>query len=471
MSTNYRPSRVLAGTNLMGMELTLPMTRRDALRVSLFSTAGLMFFGNPLRSAAADQPPGSPTPGMTATPVKAKAKSVIQIFLWGGMSHNDTWDPKPESGYEYMGELRNAIPTKVDGIRIGELFPNLAKQADKFSLIRSMTHRNNGHETAAYLVQTAHAPGERLAYPSVGAVFALFKSSDYKGLIPPYVVLTQPQGRFSEEGFLGPKFKPFATGGDPNAAKFEVEGVIARGITEDRQKARIVLREQLDTLGEATAASPPIAASADARKEAYELIQGKGREVFDLSKEKPELRDRYGRHTFGQDCLAARRMVEAGVPYIVINFPGGWDTHSGHFATMRRQCPQLDQGLAMLLQDLHDHGLLESTVVWCCGEFGRTPKVDWQPPWNGGRNHYGNVFTVLVGGGGFKGGHIVGESNAKAEEVKDRPVYPVDLLGSIYTLGGIDATAKLPHPMGAEAHVLPAASEGAKSAGLLTEIM
>ena len=151
------------------------------------------------------------------------------------------------------------------------------------------------------------------------------------------------------------------------------------------------------------AASPQLLASEEAKKQAYELILGQGREVFDLSKEKPELRDRYGRHTFGQDCLAARRMVEAGVPYIVINYPGGWDTHSNHFATMRRQCPQLDQGLAMLLQDLHDHGLLESTIVWCCGEFGRGPKVDWQPPWNGGRNHYGNVFTALVAGRRIQG--------------------------------------------------------------------
>jgi uncharacterized protein (DUF1501 family) len=320
-------------------------------------------------------------------------------------------------------------------------------------------------------MQTAHAPGERLAYPSIGAVFALFKSPTYTGIIPPYVVLTQPQGRFSEEGFLGPKLKPFATGGDPNANRFEVEGVVSRGITDARQKARRELLNRMNTMGNTMAASPQLTASEEAKKQAYDLILGQGREVFDLSKEKPELRDRYGRHTFGQDCLAARRLVETGVPYIVINYPGGWDTHSNHFATMRRQCPQLDQGLAMLLQDLHDHGLLESTVVWCCGEFGRGPKVDWQPPWNGGRNHYGNVFTVLVAGGGFKGGRIVGSSDAKAEEVKDRPVYPVDLLGSIYALSGIDANAKLPHPMGVEAHVLPAAAEGVKSAGLLNEIM
>jgi uncharacterized protein (DUF1501 family) len=314
-------------------------------------------------------------------------------------------------------------------------------------------------------------PGERLAYPSVGAVFSFFKSAGYKGVIPPYVVLTQPQGRFSEEGFLGPRLKPFATGGDPNADRFEVEGVVSRGITDDRQKARRDLLKKMNTLGAAMPGNPQLAASAEARQQAYELILGQGKEVFDLSKEKSDLRDRFGRHTFGQDCLVARRMVEAGVPYIVINYPGGWDTHSNHFQTMTRQCPQLDQGLAMLLRDLQDHGLLESTLVWCCGEFGRGPKVDWQPPWNGGRNHHGAVFTALVAGGGFKGGHVVGASDAKAEDVKDRPVYPVDLLGSIYQLAGINASARLPHPMGLEAHVLPSAAEGVKSTGLLTEIM
>jgi len=164
-------------------------------------------------------------------------------------------------------------------------------------------------------------------------------------------------------------------------------------------------------------------------------------------------------------------MVETGVPYIVINYPGGWDTHSNHFQTMRRQCPQLDQGVAALLQDLQERGLLESTLVWCCGEFGRTPRIDWQPPWNGGRNHHGSVFSALVAGGGFKGGHVVGASDARAEEVKDRPVYPVDLLGSIYTLGGIDPAAQLAHPMGAEARVLPAPGESGPSGGLLKEIM
>jgi uncharacterized protein (DUF1501 family) len=441
------------------------MTRREAMRQGLCgATAAVAGMGLAGEARAVETQPVAAAKG-------AKAKSVIQVFLWGGMSHVDTWDPKPEAGGEYMGEFAKTIPTNVDGIQLDGLFPELAKQADKFSLVRSMTHRNNGHETAAYLMQTGHAPGERLAYPSVGAVCALFKKAEYRGIIPPYVVLTQPQGRFSEEGFLGPLYKPFATGGDPNAQRFEVEGVVAPGLTDDRQKSRRNLLAKMNSFGDAVRGVAEIAAAEEAKERAYELILGAGREVFDLSKEKPALRERYGRFTFGQGCLAARRLVEAGVPYVVINYPGGWDTHSNHFATMRRQCPQLDQGLAALLADLKDRGLLDTTIVWCTGEFGRSPKIDYQPPWNGGRNHYGNVFSVLVAGGGFKGGHVVGASDAKGEEVRDRPVYPVDLLGSIYQLAGIDANAKLPHPLGAEAHVLPQPEEKVKSAGLLTEIM
>jgi uncharacterized protein (DUF1501 family) len=454
----------LIAPHLTGLTVSLPMSRRDALRLGLFSTAGLVCGGTFATGAPVGPAARAPSP-------KARAKSIIQIFLWGGMSHSDTWDPKPDAGYDYNGPLKAPLATNVAGIQLSEWFPLLARQADKYSLIRSMTHRNNGHETAAYLVQTAHAPGERLAYPSVGAVFSYFKSRAYRGVIPPYVVLTKPQGRFSEEGFLGPRLKPFATGGDPNAERFEVEGVVARGISDERQRARRDLFGQLNGLGAAVEGCPEMRASAEARQQAYELILGQGREVFDLAREKPELRERYGRHTFGQDCLVARRLVEAGVPYIVINYPAGWDTHSNHFQTMQRQTPQLDQGLAALLLDLQERGLLDSTLVWCCGEFGRGPKIDWQPPWNGGRNHHGAVFAALVAGGGFRGGHVVGASDDKAMEVKDRPVYPVDLLGSIYQLAGIDAAAALPHPMGLEAHVLPTAAEGVKSGGLLKEIM
>ncbi len=435
------------------------ISRRKAMKLGLCGTAGMLLGGNP---AAARQKNAAP---------ETRAKSVIQVFLWGGMSHIDSWDPKPESGRDYKGDIGGAIPTNVDGIQMGELFPQLATQADKYSLIRSMTHGINSHETAAYYMQTGHTREERLAYPSVGAVFSHFKKPDYTGLIPPYVVLTKPQGRFSEEGFLGPNYKPFATGGDPNAARFEVEGIVAKGITDERQKARRDLLEKMNTMGQAMMGSAVLNDANMAKDRAYELILGSGKDVFDLSKEDMKLRERYGRNRFGQECLAARRLVEAGVPYIVINFPGGWDTHKNHFSRMRAQCPQLDRGLAALLEDLSQRGLLDTTIVWCSGEFGRGPKVDWQPPWNGGRNHYGKVFSVLVAGGGFKGGTVVGSSSEKAEEVAERPVYPVDLLGSIYKLSGIDPTVNLPHPLGLEARVLPGVSDKVKSEGLLTEIM
>jgi uncharacterized protein (DUF1501 family) len=200
------------------------------------------------------------------------------------------------------------------------------------------------------------------------------------------------------------------------------------------------------------------------------MILGDGAKVFDLSQEKTELRDQYGRNTFGQACLVARRLVEKGVPYITINYQG-WDTHRQHFQAMRRQLPQMDKGMATLLQDLSGRGLLDSTILWWSGEFGRTPKIQWEPPWSGGRGHYGRVFSAVVAGGGFKGGRVVGASDARGEEVKERPVYPVDLLASMYDLLGIDGSAKLPNPQGLDLRVLPAAADGVKSAGKLKEIM
>jgi hypothetical protein len=306
----------------------------------------------------------------------------------------------------------------------------------------------------------------------VGAVTALFKGYDagYKGLIPPYIVLTELQGRFSEVGFLPSKCKPFPTGGDPAQPRFVVEGVVAEGVSEQRQKDRRELLGKLNTLEHAMAGDARLVANAECEKAAYELILGDGGKVFDLSQEKEDLRDRYGKTTFGQSCLMARRLVEKGVPYVTINYKG-WDTHKQHFQTMRRKLPELDKGLATLLADLSDRGLLDSTIIWCGGEFGRTPKVMWESPWNGGRGHYGNVFSYLVAGGGFKGGHVVGASDAKGEAVKDRPVYPVDLIASMYMMLGIDPETKLPHPQGKEVLATALKEQGVKSGGVLKEIM
>jgi uncharacterized protein (DUF1501 family) len=213
-----------------------------------------------------------------------------------------------------------------------------------------------------------------------------------------------------------------------------------------------------------------LAASEQAEKRAYDLILGDEGKVFDLAQEKDTVRTKYGRTTFGQSCLLARRLVERGFPYVTINY-GGWDTHKGNFQTMRQKLPEMDQGMATLLEDLSQRGLLDSTIVWWCGEFGRTPKVDWQPPWDGGRHHYGRVFSAVVAGGGFKGGRVVGSSDARGEAVKDRPVYPCDLIASMYDLLGIDPDGTLPNPQGPPVRTTPSPTDGVPMGGRLKEIM
>ncbi|MBN2317368.1 MAG: DUF1501 domain-containing protein [Sedimentisphaerales bacterium] len=442
------------------------ITRREALKRGIAGTAGLALT-NVSRASRPRFEGGMPSTQRSAQ-LQAKAKSVIQIWMWGGPCHIDTFDPKPDAGNDYTGPLKNPIKTNVDGILVGELLPLLAQQADKYAIIRSMTHGNNGHETASYIVQTGHEPG-RLVYPSVGAVVSLFKGvkHGYKGLVPPYIVLTQPQGRFSEAGFLGPLYKPFATGGDPARTPFAVEGIIAQGITDERQRSRRDLLQNLDTLGRHMPNNPHFQQFDEAGQKAYDLMFGEARQLFDLTEETDELRDKYGRNTFGQSCLIARRLVEHGVPYVTINYKG-WDTHKQHFETMRRKLPEMDAGMATLIEDLSQRGLLDSTIIWWSGEFGRGPKVQWEAPWNGGRSHYGKCFSAVVAGGGFKGGRVVGKSDDKGLEVAERPVYPEDLIGSMYTLLGIDPDGPLPNPRGLDLKVMPASE---KSAGRLTEIM
>jgi len=434
------------------------VSRRDVLKGMLTGAAGLALAG---RFGVQAWSPPQPAP----------AKSVIQIWMWGGPSQLDTFDPKPDAGYDYCGPLDKAIPTNVDGIQINDQLPLLAQQADKYAIIRSMTHGINAHETASYRVQTGRMPG-RLVYPCVGAVVSLFKGygHGYEGVVPPYIVLTQPQGRFSEAGFLGQAYKPFATGGDPNRTPFAVEGIVAPGISDKRQHSRRDLLHALDTLGKSMPGDPYLAELDRCEAEAYGMMFGDARKLFDLSQESDAMRDGYGRNTFGQSCLMARRLVEHGVPYVTINYKG-WDTHKQHFEIMRRKLPEMDRGMATLLQDLSDRDLLKSTIVWWGGEFGRTPKVQWEAPWNGGRGHYGKCFSSVLAGGGFKGGRVVGASDAKAAEVVERPVYPRDVIGSIYTLLGIDPSGPLPNPRGLDVCVLPSAETGEESGGLLTEIM
>jgi len=436
---------------------TNAITRRKAFKLGAYGAAGLALADRWGAARPSEKP--------------ARAKSVIQIWMWGGPSHLDTFDPKPDAGYDYCGSLNKTIPTNVDGIQIGELLPLLAKQADRYSIIRSMTHGVNAHETASYITQTGRQPG-RLVFPCAGAVVSLFKGYDhgYKGLVPPYIVLTSLQGRFSEAGFLGQRYKPFSTGGDPNKERFVVEGIVAQGITDQRQHDRRELLHSLDSLGRAMPANARFEKLDRCEENAYNLMFGDAKKLFDLAQEKDETRDLYGRNTFGQSCLAARRLVETGVPYVTINYKG-WDTHKQHFETMRRKLPEMDQGMSALLQDMADRGLLDSTIIWWSGEFGRTPKIQWDPPWNGGRGHFGSCFSAVVAGGGFKGGEVVGASSATGEEVEKRPVYPKDLIGSMYELLGIDPDGPLPNRQGLDVPVLPSEKDGALRSGRLKEIM
>ena len=394
------------------------------------------------------------------------AKSVIEIWIWGGPSQLETFDPKPDAPKEYNNSLK-AIPTNVPGIQISEMLPKLARQADKYAIIRSMTHRHNGHETASYLMQTGREPGSGKVFPAIGAIVAMYKGKDYKGDLPPYVILTKPKGRFAEEGFLGEKYKPLVTGGSPNAAKFSVDGITPPG---NLSKADIDLRfsmmQKFDTFGKAAKNTIPELLEFDsAGKTAKKKMSGSAAQVFDLSQEPDAVRDLYGRNDFGQSCLVARRLVQAGVPYITINAQG-WDSHKKHFEVMKNKTAEMDQAVAALLLDLKEKGLLDTTIVWWSGEFGKTPKILWDAPWNGGRNHYAKCFSAMIAGGGFKGGKVIGESDSVAGTVVSRPVAPQDLLGSILERCGIDPDSKFPAFTGVDAPLLPKES----AAGRLREI-
>ena len=386
------------------------------------------------------------------------ARSIVEIWMWGGPSQLETFDPKPDAPAEYNNSLK-AIDTK-SGFRVHEWLPKLADCSELYSVIRTMTHPHNGHETATYLMQTGHLPGGGVVYPAIGALVSSMKLKEYGGDLPPYVILTQPRGRFSETGFLGDAAAPLVTGGNPNSAKFAVDGIVPPGGVDEKQlKRRFDLMTKLDRL-------PPDAAFDEAGLAAQKMIFGDAARTFDLSLEPKETRDRYGRTVIGQTLLAARRLVEYGVPYVAVNY-NGWDiSHKRHFQTMPRITAEFDTALSALLTDLRDKGLLDSTLVWASGEFGRTTKIAWEEPWNGGRNHYAPCFSALVAGGGFKGGCAVGVSDETASKVKERPVTPTDFLGSICERAGIDPDGPLPNPKGLKLKVMPTDS----TCGRLKEI-
>ncbi len=434
-------------------------TRRDFLRVGSITTLGLSLPAwLRLKAEGAVQ--------------DAPAKSVIQIWLSGGPSHIDSWDPKPDAPEDFRGPYK-AIRTKVPGVYLSEYLPRLAETFDKFSIIRAFTHPSPAHEIATHIVNTGNVLQGGLVYPSMGSVVALEKGYEagYKGEIPPFVAIPSAPPWYGEAGFLGGRYKPFATGGNPASPNFKVQGLeLAAGLTPERAVKRRTLMQQIDTFARKFEQQRLFEVVDTYYERAYGLVLGSAREAFDLKKEDPKLRERYGKTTFGQSCLLARRLVERGVPFVTVH-RGGWDTHFKNFEALKNLLPDLDRALSALLEDLYERGLLDSTIVVVQGEFGRTPKIDWSSRWQGGRHHWPNVFSVALAGGGFQGGRIVGESTERAEFVKDRPCYPWDLCASIYRQLGIDYKKRLPHPQGRVAYITPLAQGTIASGGLLDELL
>lgn len=394
-----------------------------------------------------------------------RARSVILVYLDGGPAQTDTFDPKPDTSRDYYGNFKGVARTNVEGIYIGEKLPLLAGMADKYSLVRSLTHGVNAHETGHYVMITGDLSRGSVVYPSYGSVISYMKKDTYKGILPSYISVTSANSRFNEGGFLGNQYKSFDTGGKPEARLYEVEGVMNKYVTKERLDDRMALLDKFEKL-------PMDKQLIDSlRAVNMEFMWGESREVFNLADEPDSLRERYGMTRLGQSCLMARRLVEAGVPFINVRTTG-WDTHKKHFQFMNNMLPDLDKALSALLADLDEKGLLDSTIVLCGGEFGRTPKVLWEAPWNGGRAHYGKAFSYLVAGGGFKGGMVLGATDRTGENVAERPVYPCDLIGTIYLLMGIDPYGTLPHEV-SESHlpILPSLLNKEQSNGLLYEII
>ena len=394
-----------------------------------------------------------------------RAKSVILVYLDGGPAQTDTFDPKPAAGRNYYGNFKDVCKTNVEGIEIGQKLPLLATMADKYALVRSLTHGSNAHETGHYAMITGDTSGGAVVYPSFGAVISYMMKDTYKGVLPPYISVTAANSRFNEGGFLGNAYKSFDTGGAPERTEYEVEGLVNKYISKDRMNQRMSLLKDFEKM-------PVDKTKIDSLRDInMEFIWGDSREVFNLANEPDSIRERYGKSRLGQSCLVARRLVEAGVPFVNVRMTG-WDTHKKHFQRMNTMLPNLDKALSALIADLDARGLLDSTIVLCGGEFGRGPKVEWEAPWNGGRAHFGRAFSYLVAGGGFQGGKVLGKTDKTGEYVAERPVRPCDLIGTIYLLMGIDPYGTLPHVSEGDLPILPSLVDKKKpTLGLLYEII
>jgi hypothetical protein len=371
--------------------------------------------------------------------IPAKAKSVIHVFLPGGMAQQESFDPKPYSPLEYRGEFRT-IKTNT-GEEFCETLPNLAKCADKLAVIRSMTHGEAAHERGTHNMFTGYKPSPALVFPSFGSVVS--HEFGPRNNLPPYVCVPNVPNEFAGSGYLSSSFGPFALGDDPTRADFKVRDLnLADGVDAERFMRRKSALEAVNRNFASATSADTVSAMSTFYERAYGLLDTPAaREAFDISKEDNALRDRYGRNEAGQRLLMARRLVESGVRLVTVTY-GGWDMHAQITNAFRNTMPALDVALATLIDDLSQRGMLEETLVLVSSEFGRTPKIN---P-DAGRDHWPKVFSTMLAGGGVKGGLVYGSSDATASEPEDNPVSPEDLATTMYHLLGIVADKELMAP-------------------------
>lgn len=427
------------------------ISRRGVLQIGASSVLGLSL-SDLLRQRAAGSSPGS-------------AKAVVLLWLWGGPSQLDTFDPKPNAPLEYRGPF-GTIPTKIPGVRFCELFPKIAEVSDRLSLIRSLVTTSNDHGVAGTIGLTGSGAGGKgldgiplpgSPRPATGSVVARALSTpgarkNAKEQLPPFLViggrLHQGKKPIIGEGGgpLGPIYDPFRLEYDPIHGTKAPALQLDAQLTPDRLGDRQTLMKSLDRVEKAVQAGGRTGGLDQYRAQAFAMLTSpKAREMFDLEREPGKLRDEYGRTRFGQSCILARRLVEHGVPFVQVNWSdhveaeedagdGGWDHHYRNFQIMQdRHAAWLDRAVSTFLRDLDQRGLLQSTLVLAFGEFGRTPKINDKA----GRDHYPGCFSALAFGGGVVGGRVLGESDARAEKPRDLPLTPADLCATVHHAAGI----------------------------------
>jgi len=393
--------------------------------------------------------------------LKGKVKAVIQIHLSGGPSHLDTYDPKPDAPSEFRGEF-GTIPTRVAGIRLCEHFPRQASLIDKLTIIRSVHHATADHAGGTHWMMSGFAPIEPTPRvnerPSLGSVVARLEGARRPGM-PAYVGIPDAPA-FGQAAYLGPAYNPLGLAGDPARQARPANLEIPQGLTFDRLDDRRSLLAQLDRIERERDASGMMEAMDRFTANAYEMATGpRARQAFDLDREDPKTRDRYGRTSIGQGCLLARRLVEAGTTFVTVTEPG-WDHHTEVFPQCRRKLPALDAAIAGLVEDLHQRGLNEQVLVLVWGEFGRTPRING----SGGRDHWPDCMSVVLAGGGIPTGLTLGATDRKGERPIERPLRPEDLLRTVYFVLGIDSQREFLNEAG---RPLPILNQGQPIAELL----